>query len=203
MAGLPLKLTVLQSILFSCFEAWLISSAHSLGLPDHELSSILSRCTFVNGLVAATSGVFSNSLVSYFGTVKAPFVASAACLGLAAIAIRTTWGENYGEQGGSHKAGIPLTNGDAEASQPLVDGDGGALDTLSTKQAVLAILSGRYNIERCNAADLYDLHRRKTGHSWSDADHVRNGHVSVCLSLGAGASDCLETGGRSAIRSHL
>lgn len=114
-----------QSILFSCFEAWLIASAHDLGLPDAELSSILSRCTFINGIVAALSGVFSNAIVSYFGTVKAPFVSSAICLGLAALAIRTTWAENYGQDGegatGKAKAGDNKTI-DEEARQPLVDG---------------------------------------------------------------------------------
>lgn len=89
-----------QSILFSCFEAWLISSAHALNLPDAELSSILSRCTFVNGAVAAFSGIFSNVLVDRTGTVKSPFVASALCLGCAAVAINATWGENYGGEHG-------------------------------------------------------------------------------------------------------
>jgi len=116
-----------QSILFSCFEAWLIASAHDLGLPDAELSSILSRCTFVNGIVAALSGVFSNAIVSHFGTVKAPFVSSAICLGLAALAIRTTWTENYGSdsEGGSAraKAGDNKVT-DEEARQPLVEGSG-------------------------------------------------------------------------------
>lgn len=116
-----------QSILFSCFEAWLIASAHDLGLPDAELSSILSRCTFINGIVAALSGVFSNVIVNHFGTVKAPFVSSAVCLGLAALAIRTTWTENYGSdaEGSNGRSKAEDTKVvDEEARQPLVDGAG-------------------------------------------------------------------------------
>jgi len=114
---------VSTSILFSCFEAWLISSAHTLGLPDAELSSILSNCTFVNGLVAAFSGVFSNIIVDCFGTVKAPFFASAVCLGLVALAIRTTWAENYGGEASSSHGASELKGAglkDVEASEPLM-----------------------------------------------------------------------------------
>lgn len=109
-----------QSILFSCFESWLISSAHALHVSDSELSSILSRCTFINGLVATLSGVFSNVLVSYSGTVKSPFVASAVCLGLAAIAIRTTWDENYGESAEDVKQERAKNDKDPEAAHPLM-----------------------------------------------------------------------------------
>lgn len=123
----PLTSGRLQSILFSCFEAWLIASAHDLGLPDTELSSILSRCTFINGIVAALSGVFSNAIVNYYGTVKAPFVCSAVCLGLAALAIRTTWGENYGQdaEGMNGKSRLEDSKlADEEVRQSLVEGNG-------------------------------------------------------------------------------
>lgn len=134
-----------QSILFSCFEAWLIASAHDLGLPDTELSSILSRCTFINGIVAALSGVFSNAIVNHFGTVKAPFVSSATCLGLAALAIRTTWAENYGHdsEGGSSKgkAGDNKVV-DEEARQPLVDGAGNGSPYKAGGGVIQAVLKG-------------------------------------------------------------
>lgn len=105
-------------------------------LSEAELSSILSRCTFVNGIVAAVSGIFSNALVSYFGTVKAPFMASVALLAMAAVAIRSTWNENYGE------SATPMTNSkaaDPESAQPLLNGHA---EPLSMKNAVASILRG-------------------------------------------------------------
>jgi hypothetical protein len=134
-----------QSILFSCFEAWLIASAHDLGLPDAELSSILSRCTFINGIVAALSGVFSNTIVNYYGTVKAPFVSSAICLMLAALAIRTTWSENYGQD--ADAAAAKLRNEDSkmadeEARVPLVDGNGHGQAYAASEGVIAAVLKG-------------------------------------------------------------
>jgi len=128
------------SILFSCFETWLISSAHSMSVPEAELSSILSRCTFVNGLVATASGIFSNFLVEATGSVKSPFVASFVCLVLAGLAINQTWSENYGEEklavAGSTSKDKMMNGGgandaDPEALHPLMldgssHGDGGA-----------------------------------------------------------------------------
>lgn len=139
----------MQSILFSCFEAWLIASSHDLGLPDAELSSILSRCTFINGIVAALSGVFSNTIVNYYGTVKAPFVSSAVCLGLAALAIRTTWAENYGHD--AENANGKLRSGDSkladeEARQSLVDGTVNGSSYKSGGGIIQTVLKGNLRI---------------------------------------------------------
>jgi MFS family permease len=87
------------SILFSVFEAWLVSSSHALNLPSEELSAIFGTATLANGLVAAASGVFSNGLVHLTGHYGAPFAASALSLIAAASVISKTWGENFGGQG--------------------------------------------------------------------------------------------------------
>lgn len=120
-----------------------------MAIPDAELSAILSRCTFVNGIVAAVSGVFSNILVDWSGTVKAPFLASAVCLILAGLAINSTWTENYGGQS-SHSAngnGSALKSirgdqtkkvGNVEASQPLMlGGPGNAMPTIDEEDSIL------------------------------------------------------------------
>lgn len=112
-----------------------------MGISDSELSSILSRCTFINGIVATISGVFSNVLVSHFGTVKAPFVASAGLLVLAAIAIRSTWNENYGQHGTSDG-----TQGlDLESTKPLMEqeADGTRGKVGSAQGALKAIFAGQ------------------------------------------------------------
>lgn len=103
-------------------------------------------------MVAALSGVFSNTIVSYFDTVKAPFVASAICLGLAALAIRTTWSENYGSEGeAAHGGSVGGSKGktadgklmDEEARQPLVEGNGHAATTSPRAGVFQTVLKGR------------------------------------------------------------
>lgn len=88
------------SILFSCFESWLMSSSSSLGLKESELSGIMGRATLVNGFVATTAGVVSNQLVGTTHNFQTPFVASGALLLLAWSMIKGSWGENYGSTGG-------------------------------------------------------------------------------------------------------
>lgn len=84
------------SILFSVFESWLISEAKTKGMSGAELGSFLGRCTLVNGIVAAASGIVSDAVVHYSDTYKSPFVLSGALLLVAAAVIRTSWAENYG-----------------------------------------------------------------------------------------------------------
>ncbi|KAF8623855.1 hypothetical protein AX15_006173 [Amanita polypyramis BW_CC] len=85
------------AILFSTFEAWLISSATSLSLPQSDLSTIMARATLLNGLVATTAGVVSNELVKHTGTFKSPFIMAAVVLVLSWIVIKVVWTENYGD----------------------------------------------------------------------------------------------------------
>ncbi|KAF9009908.1 hypothetical protein BDQ17DRAFT_1387989 [Cyathus striatus] len=87
------------SILFSCFEAWAISSSTSLLLPPQQLSTILGRATLLNGFMAALAGVASNKLVERTKSCTSPFLASAMVLCVGWLAIRGLWNENYGRRG--------------------------------------------------------------------------------------------------------
>ncbi|KAJ7275665.1 hypothetical protein C8J57DRAFT_1177338 [Mycena rebaudengoi] len=89
------------SILFSAFEAWLISAAGAHALPQADLSALMGRATLVNGLVATGAGVLSNQLVSFSGSFGAPFVASGMLLVLGWAVIRGTWAENFGGTAGT------------------------------------------------------------------------------------------------------
>jgi hypothetical protein len=86
------------SILFSCFDSWLVSAAHTAGVSSTDLSTIFGSATLVNGLVAAAVGVFSNVLVATTQTCTSPFAASALCLGIGWVLIGSMWSENYGSR---------------------------------------------------------------------------------------------------------
>lgn len=134
-----------------------------MSVPEAELSSILSRCTFVNGIVATVSGIFSNYLVEYTGSVKSPFMASFVCLVLAGLAIHHTWNENYGEEKSTvsiaakdkqtNNGNGVASNGDPEALHPLmldtIPEEGGHASSRTrssadsgTMQAIRTILAG-------------------------------------------------------------
>jgi hypothetical protein len=92
---------IATSILFSVFEAWLISSSNARHLTSAELSSIMGRASLVNGFVATLAGVVSNGLVSWSESFVSPFIASGAFLMIGWVLIRALWTENYGGQSGA------------------------------------------------------------------------------------------------------
>ncbi|KAI5474830.1 hypothetical protein MNV49_002360 [Pseudohyphozyma bogoriensis] len=66
-----------------------------------DLPLLLSHCTLLNGLVAASSGVFSDFIVVRSNTFKGPFWASAVLLVVAAVGIWAGgWKECFGGEGG-------------------------------------------------------------------------------------------------------
>ena len=84
------------SILFSCFDSWLVSAAQTAGVSSPDLSGIFGSATMINGFVAAAVGVFSNGLVARTNTFTSPFVVSAMFLAVAWVLIGAMWSENYG-----------------------------------------------------------------------------------------------------------
>lgn len=94
------------SILFSCFDSWLVSAAQTAGVSSPDLSAIFGSATMINGLVAAAVGVFSNGLVAKTHTFTSPFAASAVCLGVAWMMIGSMWSENYGSRNESATADL-------------------------------------------------------------------------------------------------
>ncbi|KAG8999453.1 hypothetical protein FRB94_011446 [Tulasnella sp. JGI-2019a] len=86
------------SILFSCFESWLVSASQSTGVSQADLSTIFGQATLVNGFVASTAGVISNELVARTSTFTSPFMLSAVLLAVSWVMIRGMWTENYGGQ---------------------------------------------------------------------------------------------------------
>ncbi|EFY95835.2 major facilitator superfamily transporter [Metarhizium robertsii ARSEF 23] len=86
------------TLLYSVFEAWMISDYHERGLQAFalELGPIFSAMTTISCLVAIVSGVLGDVLVTASGTRIWPFmVAIACCCGSGAL-IWLNWRDNFG-----------------------------------------------------------------------------------------------------------
>lgn len=94
---------VATSLLFSVFEAWMVSEHHKRGFDESWVSMTFSWATFGNGLVAIASGVIANAAVDLSSSYIAPFMMSAVFLVIGGIIVFRTWPENYGEKGVSLK----------------------------------------------------------------------------------------------------
>ena len=80
------------SILYSAFEAWMVTEFHKRSLSKGgSLSRLFGTMTTVNSLVAIAAGVISEALATYFGTRAAPFMASILCFASAFFYMITTW----------------------------------------------------------------------------------------------------------------
>jgi len=86
------------SLLFSCFEAWLINEHNSKGFASSLLSNTLTWAAFLNGLTAIISGLIGNVVVSYF-SYAAPYGVAVIFFAISAIYIQLNWNENYGDTG--------------------------------------------------------------------------------------------------------
>lgn len=87
---------VASSILFSVFEAWMLSEHKRNAYPDDWLVKTLSRMTFVSSVAAVLCAMLASVVTGYAGYV-APFDASLVFLALAAVCILRFWKENYGD----------------------------------------------------------------------------------------------------------
>ncbi|KAL1876405.1 hypothetical protein VTK73DRAFT_9344 [Phialemonium thermophilum] len=95
---------VATTLLFSVFEAWMITEYHHRGLdedtdvpgPALRLSSVFGYMTTLSCVVAIVSGIIGDALVASLGGRIWPFMASISCCAIAACLIATSWDENYG-----------------------------------------------------------------------------------------------------------
>ncbi|CAM1502282.1 Fc.00g042660.m01.CDS01 [Cosmosporella sp. VM-42] len=90
---------IATTLLFSVFEAWMITEFHAREVRRSglSLSTVFANMTALSGSVAILAGVVGEILVKYFGSRTWPFVASIVCCVGAAILILASWPENYGE----------------------------------------------------------------------------------------------------------
>jgi len=88
---------IATSILFSAFEAWMVSEHKQAAFPDDWLAHTFSAMTFGNGVVAIGAGIVASFAAANFGVV-APFDLSLICLIAGTAIIYSTWKENYGDK---------------------------------------------------------------------------------------------------------
>ncbi len=96
---------IATSILFSAFEAWMVSEHNRRTHPQPLLSDTFSKAQFGNAVVAIVAGQIAGVVAGKFGKV-APFDAAAVCLGATGLIVLSTWSENYGDSRSSVSAGM-------------------------------------------------------------------------------------------------
>lgn len=89
---------VSTTLLFSVFEAWMITDYHRRGLEDEAgggdtlpLGTVFAHLTTISSTVAVLSGVLSDMLVTYLASRVWPFMASIVCCCLAWCLMRVNW----------------------------------------------------------------------------------------------------------------
>lgn len=91
---------VSTTLLFSVFEAWMISEYHRRGLSGSglRLGTVFGYMTTLSCVVAIASGVVGDVLVAAMGGRVWPFLASIACSVSAAYLIWKTWVSESGRE---------------------------------------------------------------------------------------------------------
>ncbi|RFU73724.1 major facilitator superfamily transporter [Trichoderma arundinaceum] len=91
---------IATTLLFSVFEAWMITEYHLLQLDEAKtcLSQVFANMTTISTITAICSGVLGDSLVQSSGSRLGPFIASFVCCIGTSILILATWRENYGSR---------------------------------------------------------------------------------------------------------
>lgn len=88
---------VATSLLFSTFEAWMVSEHHNRGFAAALLEETFALATLGNGVVAVGAGLVAGQAADMYGFV-APFVVCLVPLAAAGIIVAASWAENYGDQ---------------------------------------------------------------------------------------------------------
>lgn len=84
---------VSTTLLYSVFDAWMITEYHKRGLEAEHLSlgTLYGWMTSLNSIVAITTGIVGEILVSFTGTKVSPFLLAVLVLGGTATWISSTW----------------------------------------------------------------------------------------------------------------
>ncbi|KAM0333478.1 hypothetical protein ACHAQA_002140 [Verticillium albo-atrum] len=114
------------TLLYSVFEAWLITEYHQRDLTRSQLKlgTIFGNMTTLSSIVAIASGILGDALVAQFDGARVwPFLAAAASATTAAVLILKMWPENYGSSNGKEGAGQTTSLADMRSGIRTILGD--------------------------------------------------------------------------------
>jgi MFS family permease len=110
---------IATSILFSCFESWMVSEHISRGFSNHLLKYMFTMMFFGMYVVAIVAGIFAQFLVDaypmhevhsglmfHMGGYNTPFDLSILCLLICLIPLTMYWGENHGSNSSGSTSGL-------------------------------------------------------------------------------------------------
>jgi MFS family permease len=84
---------VATSLLFTTFEAWMVSEHQSRGYPSRLLTDTFSKGTLMNGFGAIAAGIAAQIAAQW--SYAMPFLVAIPCL-IVAFILTLSWAENYG-----------------------------------------------------------------------------------------------------------
>jgi MFS family permease len=93
------------SLLYSCFEGWLVDEHARLKLPASSLATLFSHATFWNACSAVAGGLLAEAAAAY-GGLTAPFNLAVLPLVVSAVATQRLWRENHGDTTQSVTGGL-------------------------------------------------------------------------------------------------
>jgi len=107
---------IATSLLFSVFEAWLVSEHNRRGFEGDALGGTFSVAFFGNGLIAIAAGEIGQAAADvlpltpvagsvHVGGYCSPFDVANVFISVCACLLVTTWSENYGHMGEKEKEG--------------------------------------------------------------------------------------------------
>eukprot|EP00966_Prymnesium_polylepis_P144807 3343790-Prymnesium_polylepis.1 len=118
------------SLLFSAFEAWMVTEHRARGFPEPWLSRTFGLCAVVNGATAIVAGIVAQVAADSLGDIG-PFQVAIALTVLAGLLI-LPWSENYGDARSAAKK-------DDDAPPAEEPGLGAAWRTVRAAPALFAV----------------------------------------------------------------
>jgi MFS family permease len=98
---------VSTSLLFSAFEAWMVTEHRRRGFPEEWIGLTFGRCAVWNGATAIVAGVAAQLAADWLGDIG-PFQLAMTLTALAGV-LMLAWEENYGSAAPAAKAGKKAT----------------------------------------------------------------------------------------------
>jgi len=98
---------ITTNLLFSVFEAWLVTEHRKRGFSEDKLEVVMRDSTVTSNMSAILSGYIAHVLATNFGPVG-PFEGAVASTFVALVLVTTKWQENYGSNDDNEQKSVGL-----------------------------------------------------------------------------------------------